>query len=139
LFSGLDFGWKIQNKTVTDHLKMAAPQQPISAPPAVQPVQAQLQAGNTQRVNWWDTLSKVWPSMEALVELDKRNRIIDGQPLPRPIRRDEDAVKLQLGERRYERELRQFASHGGPDTTNLINVSMMFPIIEMTTGLTLVV
>ncbi|KAN0068373.1 hypothetical protein V8E54_013569 [Elaphomyces granulatus] len=100
---------------------MAAPQQPISAPPAVQPVQAQLQAGNTQRVNWWDTLSRVWPSMGALVELDKRNRIIDGQPLPRPIRRDEDVVKLQLGERRYERELRQFASHGGPDTTNLIN------------------
>lgn len=79
--------------------------------------------------------------MGALVELDKRNRIIDGQPLPRPIRRDEDAVKLQLGERRYERELRQFASHGGPDTTNLINVSMMtddqmFPI-EMTTDLLL--
>lgn len=70
---------------------------------------------------FWDRLSKVWLTPDALEEIDRRTAKTPSFPPPRLSGQDNSHTTTT-------RELRRFAGHGGPDLTHLRGVRFLIHI-----------
>lgn len=96
---------------------------PASAQPPWKKAKRRRQPRQETNTAYWDSLSRLWLTRQALDELDRRNRQRTS-PVRRATtcRQDLVGVKGQLGN--PSKRLLHFARHGGPDIRDLIGVSL---------------
>jgi len=88
-------------------------------------------AGSHPPPTFWDKLSKIWLTKDALSELDRRNRNTRARPVTRTYLaqlkryRQFTQSSVNLPAPRTFKDINLFARHGGPDLTDLRGVCIV--------------